>query len=385
MTDGAAERRWLRKSDFQQLLDRLIERGYEVIGPTVGAQSGDPPTGGAIVYDRLRTAEELPRGWTERQEPGRYRLERRADEAWFGFTVGPHSWKKYLFPPTETILTSQRSGDGWEMRSADEAPPWRAFLGVRACELAAIRVQDRVFLGGPYVDPHYQARRERIFVIAVQCTQAAPTCFCSSMGTGPECSAGYDLALTELEDGFELLVGTPAGAELAAELPLTAAAPEQVDVAAARRAEAERQIERRFDTHGIRDLLLERLDHPHWDDVAARCLSCANCTLVCPTCFCSSVAEVTDLTGDEVRRERRWDSCFQLDLTFVNGQAARPTVRSRYRQWLTHKLATWHDQFGESGCVGCGRCVTWCPVGIDLTVEVEALRGGPAPVREAGP
>ena len=131
---------------------------------------------------------------------------------------------------------------------------------------------------------------------------------------------------------------------------------------------------RHLDTHDIHDLLLDNLDHPRWDEVAERCLSCANCTMICPTCFCSSVAEVSDLTGEQVRRERTWASCFTAEHSFLNSGVVRNSTSARYRQWLTHKLATWIDQYDTSGCVGCGRCITWCPVGIDLTEEVAAIR-----------
>jgi Fe-S-cluster-containing hydrogenase component 2 len=140
--------------------------------------------------------------------------------------------------------------------------------------------------------------------------------------------------------------------------------------------QAEAQIRRRLDTRGIRDLLLGNLEHERWDQVAGRCLSCANCTMVCPTCFCSSVQEVADLTGDTARREHVWGSCFNDEHPYMNSGAVRKSIKARYRQWLTHKLAGWIDQFGTSGCVGCGRCITWCPVGIDLTEEVAAIRGG---------
>ncbi len=133
--------------------------------------------------------------------------------------------------------------------------------------------------------------------------------------------------------------------------------------------------QRHLDTTDIHDLLLNNLEHPRWAEVAERCLSCANCTMVCPTCFCASVEEVSDLSGDNVRRERAWDSCFTMEHSYTNTGTVRKTTASRYRQWLTHKLATWSDQFGTSGCVGCGRCVTWCPVAIDLTEEVAAIRG----------
>jgi sulfhydrogenase subunit beta (sulfur reductase) len=120
---------------------------------------------------------------------------------------------------------------------------------------------------------------------------------------------------------------------------------------------------------------MNNLTHPRWDDVAKRCLSCTNCTMVCPTCFCSTVNEVNDLAGEKTTRERVWESCFNEEHSHTAGGAVHPTTKSRYRQWLTHKLATWIDQFGTSGCVGCGRCITWCPVGIDITEEVAAMEG----------
>ena len=120
-----------------------------------------------------------------------------------------------------------------------------------------------------------------------------------------------------------------------------------------------------------RKLLLRNLEHPRWDEVAARCLTCANCTMVCPTCFCTTV--------EDVHRPRRATRRARAPLGFLlhawnfptlHGGSVRGSAKSRYRQWMTHKLATWIDQFGTSGCVGCGRCITWCPVGIDITEEV---------------
>ncbi|MCC7424788.1 MAG: 4Fe-4S dicluster domain-containing protein [Planctomycetaceae bacterium] len=367
MTNLPLQTTWfLPRGELSRLIETLRADGYEVVGPTVDQ--------GAIVYSEIRSTDDLPKGWTETQGPGQYRLERRTDDAYFGFTVGPHSWKKYLFPPLVTVSTAERTPDGWSISDGKNDPPKYAFLGVRACELAAIAVQDRTFLHGPYVDPVYKARRDQAFIIAVNCTQAASTCFCTSMGTGPRCTRGFDLALTELPAGFLVEVGSPAGEALAARLPLVEAAEDHTREAEARRQNAVDQIQRRMDTTGIRDLLLQNLEHPRWSDVAQRCLSCTNCTMVCPTCFCHSVRDVSDLTGDQARRERQWDSCFNLDFSYMNGGPVRNDVRSRYRQWLTHKLASWFDQFDVSGCVGCGRCITWCPVGIDLTEEVAAIR-----------
>lgn len=366
----ATEPRFISKDELQRLIELLISLGYRVVGPTLDQQ--------AIVYGEIESIEDLPRGWTDQQEPGKYRLTKRGDDALFGYVVGPHSWKRYLFPPLATVATADRTAEGWQLQTPDEPPPRWAFLGVRACELAAIAVQDRVFMGSGYVDPQYRARREACCLIAVQCTQAASTCFCTSMGTGPACTRGFDLALTELAHGFTVDVGSELGTRLLSALTSQVAEPAELAQGATARQNAVDQITRRMDTTDIHDLLLSQLDHPRWNDVASRCLSCANCTMVCPTCFCSSVDEVTDLDQNHVERQRKWDSCFNIDFSYMNGGVVRNSTRSRYRQWLTHKLATWVDQFGTSGCVGCGRCITWCPVAIDLTEEVAAIRREPA-------
>jgi formate hydrogenlyase subunit 6/NADH:ubiquinone oxidoreductase subunit I len=356
----------LSKLQFQGFIDLLWNEGYRVIGPTVAQE--------AIIYDEIRAVDDLPRGWTDEQSGGHYRLKRRGDDAWFGFVVGPHSWKRYLFPPRITVATAERTADDWQLNDVvDDEPPY-AFLGVRACELAAIAVQDRTFISDRYADPVYRRRRERALLIAVNCTQAASTCFCTSMNTGPRCTAGYDLALTELPDAFTVEIGSPRGADLVGRLPTAVAGEAQLRGAEQARQQAVDQITKRLDTTDIRNLLLGNLDHARWAEVAARCLSCTNCTMVCPTCFCSSVHDVSDLDGDRVERVREWDTCFNWDFSYMNGGVVRDQIRSRYRQWLTHKLASWIDQFDVSGCVGCGRCITWCPVGIDLTEEVAAIR-----------
>ena len=359
------EERFLAKPDLQPLIDALRSQGFCVIGPRVSQ--------GAIVHEEIESIDDLPRGWTEEQAGGIYRLKRRDDDALFGFAVGPHSWKQYLFPPQAKVAHAERTDDGWHFEDAvDRSPPY-ALLGVRACDLAAIAVQDRTFMHGSYADPIYKRRREQAFIVAVNCTQAASTCFCTSMGTGPRSTAGFDLALTELSDGFVVEAGSERGSELLARPPTENAQPYLAQAEAARQ-QAVDQITKQLDTSGIRDLLLSNLDHPRWTEVSTRCLSCTNCTMVCPTCFCSSVEEVGDLDLNQVDRVRRWDSCFNLDFSYLNGGQVRNNIRSRYRQWLTHKLASWIDQFGVSGCVGCGRCITWCPVAIDLTEEVAAIR-----------
>jgi ferredoxin len=281
----------------------------------------------------------------------------------------------------QTMWKARKTDGGFEIETPSRSQPKFAFLGVRACEIAAIAVQDKVFQDGPYRDEGYAARRGNTFIVAVNCSVAGGTCFCVSMQTGPKVSRGFDLALTELISGstheFLAEAGSEAGAALLNKLPSRSA--KDADIAAAQ-AVVERtasQMGRSLETDGIKELLQSNLRHPRWDETAQRCLTCGNCTMVCPTCFCTTVEDRSDLAGTEAERVRLWDSCFTLDFSYIHGGSVRNSASSRYRQWMTHKLANWYDQFGTSGCVGCGRCITWCPVGIDITEEAAAIRAAP--------
>ncbi|MCB9446013.1 MAG: 4Fe-4S dicluster domain-containing protein [Ardenticatenaceae bacterium] len=355
------------KDDLRQIIASLRAANYTVVGPTIQEE--------AIVYDELSSVNDLPIGWQDMQNPGSYRLEKENNGRYFDYVVGPQSWKKFLYPAKLSLFKTHRNENGFEVETDKDIPQY-AFIGARGCELAAIRIQDHIFLEGAFTESHYKARRERAFILAVNCTSPGNTCFCVSMKTGPQVSGDYDLALTELDDTFLLHVGSEIGAEMLANCDWRLAGAFELSHARRLMAEAEEQMGRKLDTRDLPDLLFENLDHPQWDDVANRCLSCMNCTMVCPTCFCSDVKDISDLTGQNTERVRIWDSCFNPDFSYVFGGNLRPNIRARYRQWLTHKLASWVDQFGMLGCVGCGRCITWCPVGIDLTEEVAAIRGG---------
>ncbi|GAA4475521.1 4Fe-4S dicluster domain-containing protein [Phytohabitans houttuyneae] len=345
----------------------LREDAYRVVGPTV--------RDGAIVLDELETAAALPSGWGVDVGPGGYRLSRRADAAAFAHAASARSWKSYLHPPREPLWTAARDGEGgFAVREPDEDPVRYAFLGVRACDLRAIAVLDRVLSvpGG-----RYARRRERVFIVAVNCTEPAATCFCAATGNGPAVGAGFDVALTELADphGARYIAeaGSDRGVALLARLPGSPASETDVREARSAVAAAAGRMGRSLPAGDLRDLLAGTRTAARWDDVGNRCLTCGNCTMVCPTCFCSTIEDDTDLAGDTAHRTQRWDSCFDIDFSYLHGGPVRPSASGRYRQWLSHKLGAWHDQFGESGCVGCGRCIVWCPAGIDITEEVNAL------------
>jgi len=355
---------------LDSLCAALRSAGYRVIGPQL---SGD-----AITLGELESARELPFGWGVSLAPGGYRVRRRDDSAAFGHSAGPQSWKQFLHPPRERLWSARREGGEFEPEAAPQAAERLAFLGVRPCDLRAIQIQDRV-LGGPaHPQSGYANRRAGTFIVAVNCTEPGETCFCASMGTGPEAGPGYDLLLTELagqsEHSFIVETGSAAGATMLTSLPLEPADPGTLTQARDAVTAAAGQMGRSMQADGLPGLLAASHDAARWDEVASRCLTCGNCTMACPTCFCTTVEDVTDLAGDHAERWQSWASCFDLDFSYLHGGPVRSSGVSRYRQWLTHKLGTWHDQFGSSGCVGCGRCIVWCPVGIDLTQEVAALR-----------
>jgi len=361
----------LPRKDLERLIEVLRSHGRTVIGPTV--------SDGAVVYQELDSAAALPHGVHDEQSPGHYRLvdgkdAADADALTFDYASSPSSWKRFTFPPVVTVGLARRDGDELTFSAMPPERPRFAFVGVRACDLAALRIQDKVLLDGPFVDQDYRSRRSDTLVVAVECATPSGTCFCSSMGTGPEVTQGHDLALTELPEGFVVRAGSRAGSDLIDRLALEPAGAARREAASAIPAAARARMGEPLPMFGLPDRLLRQMEHPRWAQVAERCLACTNCTLVCPTCFCTSVTQHSDLLGRENTSVREWDSCFPVGFASVAGGGNfRSRRKDRYRQWLTHKFGTWVAQFGTSGCVGCGRCITWCPVAIDIREELAVI------------
>lgn len=356
---------------FQKLLDLIKNDGFKLIGPTVRNE--------VITYEEIQSAQDLPIGWMDEQDPGYYRLKRRSDNAYFGYNLGPSTWKQFLFPPKEKLYSVRKQENGLMVfQETNPEMEKMAFIAVRACEIQAIMIQDKVFCNRVADYPQYKKRRENLFIMAVSCTRAVNTCFCVSMDAGPEVKEGYDLAATEVinekEHYFVIAVGSPKGESFCDQLGLEPAGETECQVAKGLVEKNKEQMKRYVDNEHVQELLAKSWEAKRWNQVADRCINCANCTLVCPTCFCTDTTDEISLDGEHTDRWQQWDSCFNLSHSYMNGKSVRHSSKSRYRQWLTHKFGTWWDQFGVSGCVGCGRCITWCPVGIDVTEELRELK-----------
>jgi formate hydrogenlyase subunit 6/NADH:ubiquinone oxidoreductase subunit I len=360
----------VERSHLQELLDVLTKQGFVTIGPTVKDE--------AIVYDEITSVDQLPEGVGDQQDGGTYRLEERGDKALFGYVLGPYSWKKFLYPPSQCLWKAQQVKGGFKILKEKEESAKYAFVGVRPCEIKAMEIHDKVFDSKEWVDVDYKDRRDKAFIVSVNCTEPGGTCFCVSMNTGPGADSGFDISLTEIIKGkqhyFMAEAGSSEGAEVLSAVTHMKADEKAVSAADSLVSKAAKKMGRKLDTTDIKEMLYRNDEHPRWTDVAKRCQTCGNCTLVCPTCFCVTIKDHTDINGKNAERWRTWDSCFTTDFSYIHGGSVRTSPEARYRHWITHKLAAWIDQFGTSGCVGCGRCITWCPVGIDITEEAQAVR-----------
>ncbi|MFC1556498.1 4Fe-4S dicluster domain-containing protein [candidate division KSB1 bacterium] len=360
----------MKRRHFQQLIDRLYESGYKVIGPTHRHD--------AVIYDEISAVDQLPVGWVNEQDSGTYQLKKGTEGMLFGYSTSPSSWKRFLFPPEIRLWKATIPGEIIQVIQEKGNQVKYAFLGVRSCELHALGVHDRIFSDGQYQDHNYSTLRKNCFIVAVNCIEPGNNCFCASTGTGPSVKGGFDLCMTEIADNeqhyFVVEVGSKRGAKVFSHVPHTVAGKHHLKVVREKEKEAVNKMGRTVDLEDINHKLMNNFDHPVWDEIADRCLTCGNCTMICPTCFCTTVEDETDLTGENASRIRKWDSCFSLDFSYIFGGSIRSSPKARYRHWVIHKFSSWLDQFDVGGCVGCGRCITWCPAGIDITRVLRVIQ-----------
>jgi ferredoxin len=357
---------FLPVAGLDQLVSLLQDEGYKTVAPV--------ERDGAVLWSEIASTADLPSCRRDVQQAGAYHLSD-ADAEYFAINHGHQSLKSLTFKPRESLVRFSKDANGIHFEASAPAVECIAVIGARACDVAGLAMQWQVFECGEYPEAHFRQHREQLFIVAVNCTSAQATCFCASMQTGPRVNHGFDLALTALTDGFLLQSGSQCGQSVIDRLQPDLADKRQLQQAIDLIQACADSQSRSLADEPLTDLLFRYREHPHWQVVADRCLSCGNCTMVCPTCFCHTVEEVPDLSAEGSERFRIWDSCFNPEHGYIHGKNMRPTTRERYRMWMTHKLTTWHQQFGSSGCVGCGRCITWCPVGIDITEEVAVIMG----------
>ena len=350
--------------ELRKLFNTLRVRGYRVIGPKL--------EDGVIRLRELTSFDQIPYGWGDVQAPGTYRVVRGGS-----FRVGPDSPKRFLYPPKLELF---RIRPDWSVEYPRERFAPTAFFAIRPCDLASIAVMDRV--QGTSGDPHYLGLRGELALIVENCVEPGDTCFCATMGTGPEARDGFDVAFTRLGDDLVVFrPGSDLGVELLSCLNLEPADDSTLRTYYEALREAEARARAPFDLSRLPDELELGLDSPVFKEVAERCFGCAGCNMICPTCFCFDVIDEPLLEGGAVRY-RVWDGCIAYSYAEVAGGNFRRDLWARYRHWVLHKFAYWVRQFGVFGCVGCGRCVTWCPAGVDLrdvirrVVEWVRSRGG---------
>jgi ferredoxin len=345
-----------------KLILNLRSLGYAVVGPKLAD--------GTIRLTEITRFEDMAAGVVDVQAPGKYRLEGSSSFVFSGVN-GPDSAKKFLHPACVQLVRLEDER-GPRVQRAFHADKKYAFFGLRPCDLKAVEVLDRVMMMPQYEDPVYVPLRRNSIVIVVNCGRAGENCFCASMGTGPKAKGGYDVAVTELP-GRVVVDVVDGRMDLMEGVQMKPATEEDLREEQALVDKVTGDLQKRIDRENPSDFIYEGVESPVWKDVAERCLGCGNCTMVCPTCFCNIITDVTDMRDGSVTRERVWDSCLSKNFTYSAGGNPRLERKARYRQFVMHKFAYWPDQFGLYGCVGCGRCITWCPVGIDISETVNEI------------
>lgn len=376
-------KQFLPKASLQTLYDVLQAHGYKVVGPQVEDS--------AIVFKEQKQSQSLPWGWQEETSPGTYSLQHKSakskskQQSAFAWNTGPQGIKPWLFKPEQEIWRAVETEDGLRFRQSEQHIEPIAFIGLRACDLAALNIQDKHFVQGAYADPFYTGQRQQLLLIAVNCQRSTETCFCVSTGDGPEVRYGYDILLDELDEGYLIDAKSAQGEQIIDELGISDA--EHLQLQQQSQIQKASKQQRKMPSATALQALINKLDDKRWQQIAERCLACGNCTSVCPTCFCSKQESQSYLIEKDPLQEnpesndknpvssqvRLWDSCFSEKHSYIHGKTIRTEISQQYRQWLIHKLLTWQSQYGRTGCVGCGRCISWCPVGIDLVEEASAL------------
>ncbi len=288
--------------------------------------------------------------------------------------------KELMFPQTETLFKYRVGSTDIEPEVPEESAK-RLVFGIRPCDAMAYTIVDHLY-SWDFPDPYYQKRRESTVLFGLACAEPMSSCFCPSLGGGPASEKGLDALMFDLGDTFYVKTITDSGEEAAKAMGLEAASETEVKAAQAQEAEALAGIKRSIDTEGIPEKLPALYDHPFWEQFSDRCLSCGICTFLCPTCHCFDIQD--EVEAFDGRRARMWDTCMFAEYTaHTSGHNPRPTRKERTRNRISHKYSYFPEKFDVIACVGCGRCIYFCPVNIDILDILEKSKQ--APVKEEKP
>jgi len=289
---------------------------------------------------------------------------------WYRNTVIPP--KAGLLPSLEELFSFRKDGEGYHLEPATFEERKRLIFAIRPCDANAMAMLDMIFKNG-YEDPYYLSRRKNTLLVGLGCTNPYDSCFCTSMGSTPFDTANVDIMFTDI--GNELLIDgvTDAGKELIVKTSGLTEATEADDAKANEVSEASyNKVRRRIDTRGIEEKLLACFeDEELWKKIAAKCISCGICTLLCPTCYCFDIND--EAVKQQGTRSRCWDSCAFPLYTKMPMENPREEKWQRVRQKVCHKYEFYPMNFGVIACVGCGRCIRLCPVNWDITQMIESV------------
>lgn len=331
----------LAKKSVAQFLDGLLEE-YEVFAPVKGDS--------LVVFGRIHSAKEAFLDYVDSKKPP----------------------KEMLFPQAEILFTYVSPDSLGDIESPPPTERPRLLFGARPCDARNFLLLDKVFDGEEYKDLYYLDRKDALVVVGIGCVLPRPTCFCTSVGGGPFSSEGSDILLIDIGDEYLVQVGSDQGAKLLEGRGLKDAGKHKLSLMKRAIRDAEASMSSKVEIDGLEEKLGKIYDDPVWTPLTEKCLSCGVCTYLCPTCHCF---DIVDETGDSTgKRIRIWDTCqFPLFTLQASGVNPRPTNKERLRQRFMHKFKYFVDNYGQIGCVGCGRCIKECPVNVDIRQVLTTL------------
>jgi ferredoxin len=279
--------------------------------------------------------------------------------------------KSVLFPQREALFRYRAEKGTAELDVPSNAEKGQVLFGIRPCDARGLLLLDKVF-GSGCCDPYYMDKRRNTIVVSLGCAEPNPSCFCLSMGGGPCSSEGSDLLLLDLDDRYIAEAVNEKGAALLEDQAFEKSDEKSLSLAKKTKKHAEASMKPVVRKEDLEEELERLFNDPVWKDVAESCLSCGICTYLCPTCHCFDICD--EASGQVGERIRVWDSCqFPLFTEQASGFNPRPTNRERFRQRIMHKLSYLPKSQSMTGCVGCGRCVTECPVNLDIREVMASL------------